>query len=64
MNKLQLTLERAGKRAIVVFRADDYEQSRRGYFPFGASGPCVDRLKWGSGAMWTVVQVEKMAEGC
>lgn len=44
---LKVVLERKGKRAIALFRADDFAQSLRG-----------DQVRWGSGAMWTVVAVE------
>lgn len=46
-NNLQVTLERKGKRVIVLFRADDFAQNVRG-----------GKIRWGSGAMWTVVKTE------
>lgn len=45
--RLNVTLERNGRRAVIVMRFDDYHTSKHG-----------DRMKWGSGPMWTIVDAQ------
>lgn len=48
---LSVTLERDGKRVIVVLRSDDFAQSAsRG------------KMRWGSGKAWTITGVREVAQ--
>lgn len=51
-NRVLVTLFRKGREVKVIFRQDDFEQSRQ----LQSSGPA--KIYWGSGPMWTVMHVE------